>query len=101
MSRIEVEGQAIEAAASTMGSVAEQVRSCADRVAGSLQLAAGAGGSAALASSASVAARHWAEGLEGYAEAGLALSRATEAAGLAYALVELQVRGRFMPKVLP
>ncbi|USQ75173.1 hypothetical protein [Ornithinimicrobium cryptoxanthini] len=101
MRRIEVEAQAIEAAASTLWSVAEQVRASADRIAGGLQVAAGAGGSAGLASSATVAARHWARGLEGYAEASLALSRATEAAGLAYGLVELQTRGRFAPRVLP
>lgn len=101
MSRIEVEAAAVEAAASTLWSVADQVRASADRIAGGLQVAAGAGGSAALASSASVAARRWAGRLEGYADAGLALSRATEAAGLAYDLVELQARARFAPKVLP
>lgn len=101
MSRIEVEAAAIEAAASTLWSVAEQVRASADRIAGGLQVAAGAGGSAALAFSANVAARHWSRGLEGYAEAGVALSRATESAGLAYDLVELQARARFAPKVLP
>lgn len=101
MSRIEVEVAAIEAAASTLWLVAEQVRASADRIAGGLQMAAGAGGSAALASSASVAARRWVGGLEGYAEAGLALSRATESAGLAYDLVELQARRAFTPTVLP
>lgn len=101
MSRIEVEAQAIEAAASTMWLVGEQVRASADRIAGGLRVAGEAGGSATLASSANLAARRWAGGLEGYAAAGLALSRATEAAGLAYDLVELQARARFAPKVLP
>lgn len=101
MSRIEVQSVAIEASASTLWAVAEQVRASADRIAGGLQVAAGAGGSAALASSATVAARRWAGGLEGYAEAGLALSRATESAGLAYDLVELQARRSFTPTVLP
>ena len=101
MSRIEVEAAAIEEAARTLWSAGETVRASADRIVGGLRVAAGAGGSAALASSADLAARHWASGLEGYADAGLALSRATEAAGLAYDLVELQAGAQFAPKVLP
>lgn len=99
MSTIEVDPQVMSTAATTLGSTAEQMRAAAHRIGGALHLAGSAGGSAALASSTSVAARRWVAGLGECADVGVALSEATAQARLAYDLVELQARGQFTATV--
>jgi len=101
MSRVEVDSRSIDAAASTLRTAAEELAAVGQRIGGALHLVGTAGGSASLAAGGALAARRWSTGLEGYAEAGLALSRTTAQASLAYQLVELRARGRFTPTVLP
>lgn len=101
MSRFEVEVATIEITATTLRSSAEEMRAAAHRIGGAMQVAGSAGGSAALASAAATAAGQWVSRLERYADAGLALSRATAQAALAYELIELQASGRLTPVVRP
>lgn len=101
MSRYEVDPRAIDVAAATLRTAAEELRVAADRVSGALLLVGTAAGSAGLASTSSAASRRWSQGLGQYADAGLSLSRATEWAGQLYDLVELQARGRFTPVGYP
>ncbi|MCK0111273.1 hypothetical protein MWU75_03855 [Ornithinimicrobium sp. F0845] len=101
MSTFEVDPRALDTAATTFRSTAEELRHLAHQVGGALHLAGSAAGSAALESSGAAAARMWSGGLEQYAEAGAALSRATEQAALLYDLVEFSARGRFIPVVHP
>jgi len=101
MSTFEVDPRALDAAATTLRTVAEELHHLVGQVGGALQVAAGAGGSAALESTGAAAARYWSGGLEEYAEAGAALSRATTQAALLYDLVEFTARGRFTRPVHP
>ncbi|WP_256838667.1 hypothetical protein [Ornithinimicrobium faecis] len=101
MSTFEVDARAIDSAGATLRGTAEEMRQAADRIGRALQLAGGAGGSGALAASGAAAARQWRDGLQTYAEAGAALSRATEQAALAYRMVELQTSMALTPVVAP
>lgn len=101
MSTIEVDPGALDAAATTLRSTAEELRQLSQQVGRALHLAGSAGGSAALEATGAAAARRWSGGLGEYAEAGLALSSATAQAALAYSVVEFSVRGRFTPVVHP
>lgn len=101
MSTFEVNPRALDEAATTLRTTAEELRLLARQVGGALHVAGGAAGSAALESAGEAAARLWSGGLEQYAEAGLSLSRATGRAAQLYDLVELSARGRFTPVVHP
>lgn len=97
MSTFEVDTGALEASATTIRTTAEEMRRLAQRIGGALNLAGGAAGTAGMQASGAAAARLWSGGLEQYAEAGAALSRATEQAALLYDLMEFSARGRFTP----
>lgn len=101
MSTVEVDTGALESSASTLRTTAEELRHLAQRIGGALTLAGGAAGTAGMQASTAAAARLWSGGLEQYADAGAALSRATEAAALLYDLMEFSARGRFTPVVHP
>lgn len=101
MSTFEVDPRALDTAAMTFRSTAEELRHLAQQIGGALHLAGSAAGSAALGASGAAAARIWSGGLGEYAEAGAALSRATAQAALLYDLVEFSARGRFVRVVHP
>ncbi|WP_114906140.1 hypothetical protein [Ornithinimicrobium murale] len=101
MSTFEVHPDVVDSSGTTLRSAAEEMRQAAQRVGQALQLAGGAGGAGSLVATGSLAARQWRDGLVGYAEAGVAVARATEQAALAYRLVELQTSQVLTPVVAP
>lgn len=101
MSRLEVETQTLEITARSLRGTAEELAMTAQRIGGALRLAGSAGGGGALGETATRVGRRWVHGLEQYAEAGRALSGATEAAAASYTLVELQARRGLTPVVAP
>lgn len=101
MSTIEVDTRALEAAAATARAAGEELREVAQRLAAALVLVGGAGGSATLAGTAAEAARRWRLAVEGYAEVGVTLGRATEQAAAAYRLMEFQTARVLTPVVFP
>lgn len=97
MKTIEVDPRALEEAATTLRTAAEELRAASHRIGGALLLVGSAGGSASLSATSATAAQRWTQGLEAYADAGRALSAATEAAAELYGLVEWQARRTFTP----
>lgn len=101
MSRLEVETQSLEITARTLRNAADELRSSARRIGAALGLAGTAAGCGAFQQTAAEAGRRWADGLEQYAQAGQALSDATDAAAASYRLVEWQAGRVLTPVVAP
>lgn len=101
MSTIEVDTRVLESAAATDRMAGETLREVAQRVGNALVLVGSAGGSPALAGAATEAARQWRAAVEGYAEVGATLGRATEQAAAAYRLMEFQTARVLTPVVFP
>lgn len=101
MSTVEVNPDAVDAAASTIRSTCEELARVADQVGRALAMVGGAAASTTVAATGQAAARAWSGGLHGYADVGAELARATQRAAQAYDLVEAVARHRFTPAVLP
>lgn len=101
MSTIEVDTRVLESAAATARATGDQLREVAQRLATALVLAGSASGSAEMAGTAAEAARQWRVAVEGYAEVGATLGRATELAAGAYRLMEFQTARALTPVVFP
>lgn len=99
MSTYEVDPAGMEAVARTLRTLTEEMRQAGHRTARALELAGSAAGSGATAATGVEAGQRWQTGLDGYAEGGLALSRATEQAAQAYRAAEWASRSALAPVV--